>query len=224
MQNPFLSFRTYNTLEQAQPLIDLLDINNIGYLVEDETLNYDPTSLNGTSLQKTIVVKIKPSDFISTENLLGEMASKTLDMVDKDHYLFNFTDSELLEILIKPDEWSPFDYELSKKILKDRGKEISPEELEEYKSDRINNLRKEEPYQHILVYIGYTLSLLGGIGGGFIGWHLMSSQKKLPDGNLVYGYNPEDRAHGKIIFIIGIISTLTWLYFRFQLEMQLFIK
>jgi hypothetical protein len=35
-------------------------------------------------------------------------------MVDKDYYLFAFSDSELIELIRKQDEWGSFDIELAK--------------------------------------------------------------------------------------------------------------
>ena len=36
----------------------------------------------------------------------------------------------LREIIAKRDEWGAFDYALAQKILRDRGQEVAPEELE----------------------------------------------------------------------------------------------
>ncbi len=50
--------------------------------------------------------------------------------------------------------------------------------------------------------------------GLFIGWHLMSYKKTLPDGERVYGYNETDRKHAKRIFYIGIVVLVICIIYK----------
>jgi hypothetical protein len=220
MKNEFLSFRKFNSPEQAEQLLDILTNNGIPYFIVDETSNYDPSTLSGTSLQKTIMIKIKSSDFILAEKLLGEAASQNLENADKDYYLFSFKDEELIEILLKPDEWNAFDIELSKKILKEKGKAVNPELIEALRKQRLEDLARQEPSQKNWIIIGYICSIAGGFLGVCIGWHLMSYRKKLPNGELVYSFNDSDRKNGKIILITGILFITFWLIVRICLEIS----
>lgn len=67
------------------------------------------------------------------------------------------------------------------------------------------------------IYGGYLFALLGGFLGIMIGWHLSSHTKTLPNGQQVYGYSKEDREHGRIIWILGIVMFVIWLVIRFSL-------
>ncbi|MDN5202313.1 hypothetical protein QQ008_13085 [Fulvivirgaceae bacterium BMA10] len=49
------------------------------------------------------------------DKVLEEFSQGQIINVDSNHYLYEFTDDELFEILMKPDEWGSIDYELSKK-------------------------------------------------------------------------------------------------------------
>jgi hypothetical protein len=131
--------------------------------------------------------------------------------------LFSYSDDELFEIVSKKDEWGEFDFQLAKKILKERGKEITTEMVALLKEKRIKELTKPEQNQTGWVYSGYAAALMGGFVGIFIGWHLYTHKRLLPNGKLVSAYRDEDRKQGLIIFIIGLIIfpfALYWKFFR----------
>lgn len=55
------------------------------------------------------------------------------------------------------------------------------------------------------IIFGYINAALGGVIGLFLGWHIWKSTKTLPDGRSVYMFSQKDRAHGQIIFYVGLI-------------------
>ena len=101
-----------------------------------------------------------------------------------DYYLLAFTDAELLEILSKPDEWGHFDYVLAKKLLVDRGYNITDALTQELKAQRLNGLAQyEDP---IMAGRGSPIGL-----GGLISSYIVATHKKtLPDGRQVHAYSP----------------------------------
>lgn len=52
------------------------------------------------------------------------------EKIPKDHYLNEFTDVELMEIVNQPEEWSAVDYDLSQKILMHRNIEFDSKQSE----------------------------------------------------------------------------------------------
>ena len=64
------------------------------------------------------------------------------------------------------------------------------------------------------ILIGYVMAFLGGLIGFFIGWHLLTYKKTLPNGDIVYGYSPVDRRHGQRILIIGAMFFIVWVAVR----------
>ena len=217
MDSNFLTFQQFNDPSLSEYLIDLLKKNNINYLVEENIMNVavNPLTAINNELNKVYFVRISPGDFTKVTQLLKEREDQYIDEVDEDHYLFDFTNDELTEILEKEDEWSSFDYELAKKILKDRGVNIDEQKLAVINESRLEELRIPEQHQTFWIYIGYFFALLGGVIGIFIGWHLWSYKKTLPNGERVYGYNENDRKHGKIIFYIAICCLVTGVVLRF---------
>jgi hypothetical protein len=206
MNSEFLTFQQFNDPALAEDLIDLLIENNINYLVEEDIMNVavNPLTAINNELSKVYFVKIHPDDFI-----------KYVDEVEADHYLFGFSNEELLEVLEKEDEWSSFDYELAKKILNQRGVTVDPKKLAALNESRLDELRQPEKSQTFLIFLGYLFALLGGLVGIFIGWHFFSHKKTLPNGEQVYGYNETDRKHGRIIFYLAICCFVIALVLRF---------
>jgi hypothetical protein len=206
-------FKKFPTLEQANELKELLKENGVESLVADNIPPVDVT-FSGNTLQNEFEVRIKQSDFKKAEEILEKNVGNLIDQIDKDYYLFEFTDEELYEILLKSDEWNAFDYTLAQKILKQRGKSVNKELLNSLKNERIKDLAKPEENQRPWIIAGYIFSLLGGFLGLIIGYFLWTSKKTLPNGQKVYSYSANDRKHGKYIFYIGLIIAPTALLLK----------
>ncbi|TGE16798.1 hypothetical protein [Hymenobacter elongatus] len=73
------------------------------------------------------VVKLHPQDFEIVRGLEEAQNQQLIGQVSPDHYLFTFTDEELIDVLLKPNEWNGFAVTLARQILQDRGKLISSE-------------------------------------------------------------------------------------------------
>jgi hypothetical protein len=55
---------------------------------------------------------------------------------------------------------------------------------------------------------------LGGFLGVFIGWHLLTYKKTLPNGNRIYAYSGNDRKQGNRILVLGAIFIAIWVLYR----------
>ena len=100
-------------------------------------------------------------------------------------------------------------------------------ESDEMSNHTANNLRPErlidfsraENKINSWVFIGYIVSLFGGIFGIFIATFLINAKKALADGRIIHAFNERSRKHGKIILylssvilIISILFFLNWLF------------
>ena len=163
------------------------------------------------------LVKLPGEDFDRAETALLEMARGEEEDVPADHYLQSFTDRELMEVLVRPDEWSADDAVWAQQLLRQRGKPVSSEAIELLRKARVDDLRAEEPAQTPWLFLGYVLALLGGLLGIIIGWYINTSKKTLPNGERVSVYGPQDRKHGARIFILGLVMLVLWLAVRIWL-------
>ena len=213
MKGEFLVFEKFNKQNLAINFAKLLEENKIEYLIENISVKFDPI-LSNNEFGKEFCVKLKKNDFEKADNILSEKSKTEINEVQKDHYLFSFSDEQLIDVIVKSDEWNKFDVELSRKILKDKGKEISETEIIEIKKKRLIELAKPEESQNIYIVIGYICAILGGILGLFIGWHLLTFKKTLPNGNRVYAYSENDRKQGNRIVILGGIFMIFWILYR----------
>ena len=102
-EDQYLTFQKFNDRGLAIELAVLLKENNINFIVDDSS-GFDPTFSNSEA-SKEFRVKLKKENFEKANTLLLQISMKQLDNVEKDYYLFDFTDEELIEILTKPDEW-----------------------------------------------------------------------------------------------------------------------
>lgn len=216
MTDTFLTFQKFNDIELAKEIAERLKQNDIEFLLEDNRKFFDPSFANNT-FEPDISIKLRPADFAKAHKSLEAYYQKYLDNVDKDYYLFAFSDEELVEIISKPDEWGHFDYQLAQKILRDRGKEIKPEAADLLKTQRIRELAKPGTTDKYWIYFGYFSAIFGGLFGLIIGGTLAYFKKTLPNGETVYAYREEDRNHGIRILLISVVSLIFWVIVRWNL-------
>ncbi len=203
MNPELILYKRFNDAALAGDLTDALDDAAIAYTVEESTPAFDPAFRND-GLTKEYSIKISPDDFERVNKLLKERELANINNVDKEHYLFSFTNEELTDVLAKADEWSAFDYQLARKILTERGVTINDAMLNNFSNARLEELKKPEPPQNGWIIAGYIVAFAGGVFGIFIGWHLANYKKTLPDGEIVYGYSENDRQQGKWIMYLSI--------------------
>jgi hypothetical protein len=219
MQPEFITFKKFDDPALAQALTNLLDDNGIEYQTEEGAFSFDPTFAASRELSTEYSVKISPDNFIRATELLNASEAEDIKHIDKDYYLFSFTDAELMEILEKADEWSSFDHQLACKLLAERGVDVSDRKLAELNQSRIDELKVPEGKQSEWVIIGYILAFIGSVLGIFIGWMLTSHMKTLPTGEKVFVYREADRKHGKSILYISIAITVIAVTYRVVRDM-----
>jgi len=213
-ENDFLTYQQFNDKSEAEELLALLTENNIECFFEDSTASFDPSFVN-SELNNEYRIKLKKEDFAKADSLLLSITAKQIEGIDQDYYLFEFSNEELLELISKSDEWSKFDFLLAQKILSDRGHKVEQDELQLIYKQRMEELSKPEKSQINWIIAGYIFVLMGGFFGLFIGWHLYSHKRTLPNGESVYAYSTEDRKSGSRIVALGIVCFIFWMVLLF---------
>jgi len=215
--NDFVPFQSFFTEDEVTPIIEILKENNINYKIEKFKEPLDPI-LAGEIVQNKIFLKIRPNDFQKANGVLDKVILNNIMTLEKDYYLFTFTNDELFEIIQKPDEWSRQDFLIARKILNERGADLPDEKINAIKTSRIKELAKQESGDILWIILGYVLALLGGIMGFAIGLPFIFAKKTLPDGGRVYIYNKSTRSHGKYIAILTGIVVAINLFFNDNLK------
>lgn len=213
MKENLSTYRKFIYKEDALDLIKILEENRIDYVLEDNSLRVD-ASFGKNDNNSEFLLKIDNKDFQEVEKIEEDLIKISLNNVSKNYYLFEYSDEELMEIILKKEEWSKFDYLLSQKILKERGKEINQDLVKVINKKRIEDLSHHEASPNWLIYLGYFFAIIGGFFGVFIGLYIMKMKKTLPNGQTMYIYNDEDRKRGESVLISSIIGIVFWLILR----------
>lgn len=128
--------------------------------------------------------------------------------VDSDHYLFEFQDDELMNVLEEGEAWSALDSLLAQRILKERGIEVTLEELFRRNAARHEVMNAPEQAGRTLIAAGYAFSLLGAVLGLAIGLYLRHSTKTLTNGERAPHYRASDQIHAKRMVALALASAI----------------
>jgi hypothetical protein len=212
MMDVFQTFHSFNDMDLANELAEKLKQRNIEFIIEKSKPLLDSSFVN-TSLEQNIHIKLQPNDFEKAHVALEDYYKAQLNNIDSDYYLFSFSNDELKEIIAKSDEWGYLDYQLARKLLKERGEEINDEAANKLRQDRIKSLSEPEKAGKLLLFFGYCFIPFGIIIGFFIGRHLFYNKRLLPNGKTIFNYREPDRKHGyRIMIIAGILFVLAIIF------------
>jgi len=123
----------------------------------------------------------------------------------QEHYFFEFTNEELIEVLESYYDWNKTDYQYARLILKERGLIYSDEDIERFKEQSIEEQRQPEKGKTSWIIAGFITAFMGGLLGVVLGWSYWTDFKKLPNGEKVHRFDRSTRQKGKTMMIIGLI-------------------
>jgi hypothetical protein len=143
MAAQFQTFQQFNDPGLASAVAEKLRAQQIDCVVEKVKPLLEPGYFLNT-VEQNIHLKVRANDLDKAHKALEEYYRHRLHDVEPGYYLLSFTDTELLEILARPDEWGHFDYVLARALLAERGLEIPDETIAQMKQQRLLQLAKEE--------------------------------------------------------------------------------
>lgn len=231
-EGEFEFFREFLNLEEARDMANILEQYNILYKLEEPRVIIDQ-AIVGHSMLPKVILKILTRDFQRVNTILASIIET--QEIPNQHYLLDFSDLELFEVLKKPDNWNVEDITLSKKILVDRGFEITDEQINQLQRERYGHLKagKKGNLQWIAFYgaciiIGvvflHPLFLLAGAGMGLYYWR---DQNTDPSGERYFTFEKNTRNIGQFIFYIGIFLTVVlfiWLFYSANSDYWIFYR
>ncbi len=152
-------YKTFTTADEAQEYTKVLDKNNIAYFLKKTTPVFDPAFAGNTD-NGAVVLKLYATDFVKANKVFDEAQLMDIETIDKDYYFFSFTDDELMDFIVKKEEWNEFDYVLAQKLLRERGKEVSMDVLTAIRKQMEIELSRHLPYPKTWIITGYAFALL----------------------------------------------------------------
>ncbi|MEM9389900.1 MAG: hypothetical protein AAGA02_05465 [Bacteroidota bacterium] len=134
----------YESAEELDEVLSVLQSNSVEFKVEKQNnKDFDP-SFAVKELVAEYIIHV--SDFERANDILDDHLKKQLfTQIPGDYYLLNFSNEELLDVLLKSDEWSKEDYNLAQVVLSKRGYNLSKDALVRMKQKRLEELRQPEP-------------------------------------------------------------------------------
>lgn len=201
----FLPYQSFATEAVAQPLLELLEQHQVPLNTGWAKPDFDVSMANNAT-DTRFVVRLRAADFERARQLEEAENDAQAASAAPDHYLFSFTNDELFDILVKPDEWNSYDVSLAKHLLRQRGSDVSADTVQLLRRHRVAEMAKPEPTQKAWIILGYFSAAIGGILGIIIGWHLHYHKKMLSDGTQVRAFSARDRVHGFRILVLGIFG------------------
>jgi hypothetical protein len=129
MTEDFKTYMSFIDAESSLELTELLRKNGIAFQLLDTKADFDP-SMAFNEANKPFMVQISAEDFDKANCLVQEQYS--LQDEDKEHFLHQFSDEELIGVLKNEEEWHPLDVILAKELLKKRNVSYSESEITAY--------------------------------------------------------------------------------------------
>ena len=142
MEN-FINYQTFSNLQEASELIDLLNTNQIPFEIDDSAMRFDIAAKNINPLEDGIIIKIRETD----KEKINEISSKNkkTDSI-YDYYLYSFSDNDIIDIIVNPEEWTEEEIALAKKISKERNLKPTAEQVKLLRknTDKVKEQIKQE--------------------------------------------------------------------------------
>jgi hypothetical protein len=184
---------------QRSALPEMFELDKIGAGDDSEAVVSVPRNLHGAARDAMEGVYLNTS-------------------LPENHYLVTSTDEELVEVVAKSSEWSPFDVAHARRLIRKRGIDIK--RIEDKRAEHLRQLRLGKPASKKLIVFGWVFSVLGGLIGLGIAWSLCYMKEKTPDGEFP-AYDERSRAIGKkmlrvatTVFVAGVFLQLLTLLSR----------
>ncbi|QEC45270.1 hypothetical protein [Pseudobacter ginsenosidimutans] len=209
----FLTYSRFYTKEEAEEFAALLDANNILFDAERLRTPLDNIYL-GEDSEPKYIVKVMQEDFGKVESLVKKEMEKQVDELPADYYLFQFSNEELLEVLQKSEDWNHLDQTLAKRLLQQRNVRTDGlAVLAVFNEEEING---KERISTTTLVITYLLAIIFAIVGMLIGALMITAKRTMKDGSKMPLYDNWTVNQGWIVFNIGLVRTLIFLYFAFR--------
>jgi hypothetical protein len=187
--------------DAVDQILLLKEFDIVATMVSNEP-NVDIT-FAGAKHNNQFEIYVSRDDFNSAKAVLNEESKRIANELPKDYYLYEFSNLELKELLVKFDEWGDADVAMARLILEERGKSFSQADIIAFSAERNAKLAKPKILSGGVKVLGFFLALWTGLVGIIIGYSICYSTKSLPNGGIVYIYSKGDRRVGKWMMVVG---------------------
>ena len=209
-------YRTFIDPEEADELLRILEQQGIPCRVDRDKPAADLSFGTADPNDFRILVFIPGDLFEEADRAIENVIADTPDKEDGEHYLSDFSDEELLEVVRKSHEWNPADVMTARRMLAARGKEIDESEVAAIRQNHLAETQKPVAGNEIYIAGAYLLAFLGGVLGFLFGWSYATMKNRDASGRSHHHYDAATRKHGVQIMVISVVCFGLWMYHRFS--------
>lgn len=196
-----ITVKEFQDRELLGDYVELFEKAEIPFSVEDSKPRFDASFANDES-RRYYRINVAPIDLNSALDLCERMDLKIMEELPSDYYLFQFSNDELRDILVRSFEWNSLDVMLAKKLLIERGVDFSESTIAAERQEITDQLDAPEKEHTLIIISGYIFSFLGGFIGLAIALIILNSKKTTHEGYRVPRYNGATRIHGLYMLVI----------------------
>jgi hypothetical protein len=219
MQTEF--YRHIEQEAEMQEIEALLKENGITYEVSSAEALLDSVIV-GEGLFPKYTLKLLPGDFEKVKNLIRTHYEQKDFKISDYPQLSQLDNSELIEILQKPEEWSIESEIVARKILQSRDYPIDEEEIKALREEHLSESRKGKrvsPFAQLLYLLafvaGYYIHIVFMLIGIGMGFYYAYGKATDPRGQKYFLYDKRARWIGKILLYGGMIIFFVQSYFLY---------
>lgn len=155
----FIEYQRFSTLEDAALLIDLLDLNQIPFTIDDSAMRFDMAATSINPLESGIVIQVREID----KDKVDKLNERSAETPANDHYMFSLSDNDIIDAVVNPDDWTKEEHVLAQEIFKQRNLKPTAETIKSSRKEKIETEKKEELKKKNLILGGASWFLWIGI-------------------------------------------------------------
>lgn len=203
---------TGNTPDDLEAISEGLSARSIPYKVEKEPVAFDPTFAFRTQVGgiQVWVDEMRLEEARREMEKLGMLVPEKED--EPNDFFSDFSNEELQDVLVKPEEWGVDQVVLARETLLERGEEIDVPKIKAERKAHLAEVRKPKKAHPIL----FVIAIMAMFPGGFLGllltfWVALATNKD-PVGKRYFYYTQNSRRIAAVIAGLGILWCIVFYY------------
>jgi len=152
----YIEFQRFPDLNSAYELIDILEANRIPYQVDDSATRFDIANASTNPMENQVIVRIRETDFETVNQLFAKNTSQADENSGVDHYLYTFSDNDIIDVIANPEEWTELEVKIANEIFKQRGLKPTAELIKSVRKEKIQEQEKKAKETKSRFVIGYS--------------------------------------------------------------------
>lgn len=155
----FVEYQRFSTLDDAAHLIEILEINQIPFKIDDSALRFDLSAKLINPLENGVIIQILETDFEKVEKLKVQTSDSQLN----DHFMYTLSDNDIIDAVVNPGDWTKEEHDLAQKIFKERDLKPTAELIKSSRREKNESIRNEQMKQRNLITGGASWFMWIGI-------------------------------------------------------------